>query len=62
MKIVIRIKRNYGQDRFYPVCHVAAKFTELTKTDTLTLDALTVIKKLGYEIEVEQTTLDGYGI
>jgi hypothetical protein len=51
MKIIVMIKDVYGEKKAYPHCDLARKFADLVGTKTLTRDALSKIKALGYEIE-----------
>ena len=57
MNITVRIKNVYGEDKVYPVCNVAKTFAELAGTATLTARAVSLIKQLGYTINVEAQTL-----
>ena len=57
MNITVRIKTVYGEDKVYPVCNVAKTFAELAGTATLTARAVSLIKQLGYTINVEAQTL-----
>ena len=54
MKITVSIKSNYGNEMIYPVCEQAKLFALLSGHKTLTGQTIALIKKLGYEIEVEQ--------
>lgn len=54
MKIQVKIKNQYGRDTIYPVCEKAKIFANLVKQSTLTKEDITLIKALGYEIEVVQ--------
>lgn len=55
MKITVRIKNIYGEEKAYPVCETATKFAALLGTKTLTKAALRQIKDLGYQIEFAQS-------
>ena len=57
MNITVRIKNVYGEDKVYPVCDAAKTFAELAGTTTLTARAVSLIKQLGYTINVEAQTL-----
>ena len=57
MNITVRIKTVYGEDKVYPVCNAAKTFAELAGTTTLTARAVSLIKQLGYTINVEAQTL-----
>jgi hypothetical protein len=54
MKIQVTIKSVYGMPKIYPYCETAAKFCKLLGTKTLTEDAVSIIKSIGYSIEVIQ--------
>lgn len=58
MKITVNIKNNYGTEAIYPICSNAEHFAELAGTKTLTRHAIATIKKLGYEIEVQQKKVE----
>lgn len=46
-----------GIKTYYPVCQTAVLFTHITRTKALAEDKLTLIKKLGYAIEVQQQSI-----
>lgn len=52
--IIVKPKDVYGIRRIYPVCEKAMIFAKLTGKQTLTIDAITYIKQLGYTIKVQQ--------
>jgi len=54
MTITIEVKFNYGVCAFYPACDTSRAFAKIAGTKTLTKDALSVIKTMGYTIT--QTT------
>lgn len=52
MKITVEVKTQWGNEEVvYPVCKTAKLFAALAGTRTLTPQARTVIKQLGYAIE-----------
>ena len=55
--ITVRIDKNYGATVVYPACHTSKLIAQLAGTRTLTDRALTVVKQLGYSINVQQPTL-----
>lgn len=57
MGITVRIANNYGSRVVYPVCKCAHTFAELAGTTTLTDRTISLIKSLGYTIDVQQETL-----
>jgi hypothetical protein len=52
--ITVRVTKNYGTEVIYPVSDKAKLFADLSGTRTLTKNAINLIKKLGYEIYVQQ--------
>ena len=54
MQILVRIKDVYGNRTIYPVCPAAELFAQIAGTKTLPLWVIDKVKKLGYEIVVEQ--------
>ena len=55
--ITVRVDSNYGVRVVYPACHTSKLIAQLAGTRTLTDRALTVVKQLGYAINVQQPTL-----
>lgn len=53
MTIRVEAKNRYGTWFYYPVCERAKIFQEIVGSKTLTTEVLTLIKKLGYEVDVE---------
>lgn len=56
MKVIVQIKNVYGEEKIYPVCESAKAFAAIAGTRTLTLQTMTQIKRLGYSVEVSQTS------
>ena len=54
MNITVKITNNYGATVVYPACAQSKLLAQLAGTRTLTRHALETIKKLGYEIIVDQ--------
>lgn len=52
MKIQVYIKNVYGNELIYPVCDKAQCFAKLKSQKTLTSYDISIIKQLGFEIEV----------
>ena len=50
LTITIQVDKAYGGFLFYPICEKAKTFAKLTKTKTLSYDAIKHIKELGYEV------------
>ena len=57
MSITVRITSNYGTRTIYPVCETAKLLAELAGTKTITTQALDIIKRMGYAINVQQEQL-----
>ena len=57
MNITVRVTNNYGVTVVYPACEQSKLLAQLAGTRTLTRHALDTIRKLGYEIAVEQQTV-----
>lgn len=55
--IHVRTKQVYGADLIYPACNEAKLLARLHGTKTLTPDAISIIKQLGYRV-VEQTSVE----
>lgn len=51
MRITITLREVYGVAKAYPVCVDAQLFAQLAGTKTLTVQALALIAKLGYEVQ-----------
>lgn len=52
--ITVKIKNVYGNELVYPVCEDANTFAELIGKKTFSSYDLTLIEKLGYQLELEQ--------
>ena len=52
MKIQVTIRKVYGRENIYPACEKADNFCRLLGQATLTHDNITIIKDLGYTVEV----------
>ena len=52
--ITVKIKQVYGNTVAYPVCDQARLLAQLAGTTTLTIQALKIIKSLGFEV-IQQT-------
>jgi hypothetical protein len=53
MTITVEIKNVYGNETIYPVCDRAKTFAAIAGTKTLTRHALSLIKGLGYTVNVK---------
>jgi hypothetical protein len=56
LTITIQVDKAYGGYLFYPVCDKAKTFAKLTKTKSLSYDAIKHIKELGYEVVSKDLT------
>jgi hypothetical protein len=57
MNITVKVRNNYGKRVIYPVCQSARSFADIAGTSTLTIQAIELIKQLGYEVQVQPETL-----
>jgi len=57
LKIIIKKKTVYGNTLYYPVCENGIKFCQLIGKKTLDLRDISIIKSLGYDVELEQEKL-----
>jgi hypothetical protein len=53
-EITIQIKDVYGQEKYYPMCEDSKVFARMVGTSQLTPNTIQLIKKLGYEVKVQQ--------
>ncbi len=58
MEIKVTVKNVYGQDLYYPACKDARTFALIASTKTLGRSDLSLINRLGYDIEVVAEQLD----
>jgi hypothetical protein len=57
--ITVKIKQVYGNTVAYPVCDQARLLAQLAGTTTLTIQALKIIKSLGFEVIQQSPELLG---
>jgi hypothetical protein len=57
--ITVKIKQVYGNTVAYPVCEQARLLAQLAGTTTLTIQALKIIKSLGFEVIQQSPELLG---
>ena len=53
--VEVKIKNIYGEDRIYPVNHMALEFIKLIGKKTFSNANISTIKQMGYEIVVAPT-------
>ena len=53
MNITVQIKTVYGNDLIYPACAQAQLFAKMLGTKSLTEQAISYIKQLGYKVIVK---------
>ena len=58
MKLTIKKKNVYGEHKYYPVCADSQIFAKIAGTKTLTRETINHIRRLGYELELEQQVID----
>ena len=58
VKIIIKKKNIYGEDKYYPACKASEAFAAIAGTRTLTESTLRLVKSLGYDLELEQQTIN----
>jgi len=54
MKLQVKIKNVYGLEKIYPICKQAILLADLAKQITFTGREISLLKELGYIIEVIQ--------
>ena len=52
MKIQMKMRTDYGQPRYYPVCDKAKLFARLLDQKSLTSDNMRILQQLGIEAEM----------
>lgn len=52
--VLIEVRHVYGVPTAYPACPTSALLAKLAGTKTLTAEALSVIRALGYQVTVKQ--------
>tara|TARA_R100000234_G_scaffold117260_2_gene95424 strand:- start:131 stop:403 length:273 start_codon:yes stop_codon:yes gene_type:complete len=58
MELKVKVENVYGQKLVYPACKLSRSFAALTQCKTLTRDAISEIKTMGYTFTVEAPELD----
>jgi hypothetical protein len=53
--IKVEIKSVFGVEKIYPACTTAESFCSLIGQKTLTERDIAIIKKLGYEVQVQSS-------
>ena len=57
MQLIVEIKNIYGVERIYAVCNNAKLITKLKQSKTLNKDDISILRELGYKIEIKQPTI-----
>lgn len=57
-KVLVEVRNVYGNRRIYPANETAKLFTDIAGTRTLDPHVIRLIRKLGYEIEVQTVQLE----
>jgi Flp pilus assembly CpaE family ATPase len=58
MEVIIEIKEVYGNTLYYPLCDNGKTFAEIAGKKTLTKEIISMIKTLGYAIQIKQKALE----
>ena len=53
MAITLEARNRYGKWFYYPICEKAQYFVQIEGGKTLSTGAMTLIRMLGYEIEIK---------
>lgn len=53
--ITVDVRNVYGNTLYYPMCDDAKTLAKLAGTNTLTPNAVRLIKSLGYTVQVQST-------
>ena len=57
MQLIVEIKNIYGVERIYAVCNNSKLITKLKQSKTLNKDDISILRELGYKIEIKQPTI-----
>jgi len=57
MQLIVEIKSIYGVERIYAVCNNSKLITKLKQSKTLNKDDISILRELGYKIEIKQPTI-----
>tara|TARA_R110002020_G_scaffold190519_3_gene390045 strand:- start:531 stop:737 length:207 start_codon:yes stop_codon:yes gene_type:complete len=60
--VQVTVRQNYGQDMVYPVNTIGEAFCSLTGNKTLRPCDLSIIRDLGFEVEVVADIPEGLGL
>jgi hypothetical protein len=56
--VLVDIRNEYGQDRYFPANETAESLASIANTTTLTKHTLNLAEGMGFEIAIAQKTLD----
>jgi hypothetical protein len=57
MQLIVEIKSVYGVERIYAVCNNSKLITKLKQSKTLNKEDISILRELGYQIEIKQPTI-----
>ena len=57
MTATVKITKNYGVEAIYPVYEASQTVAQIAVTKTLTRNTIALMKRLGYDVQVEQEAL-----
>lgn len=57
MQLIVEVKSIYGVERIYAVCNNSKLITKLKQSKTLNKDDISILRELGYKIEIKQPTI-----
>ena len=57
MQLIVEVKNVYGVERIYAVCNNAKLITKLKQSKTLNKEDISILRELGYKIEIKQPTI-----
>jgi len=57
MQLIVEIKSVYGVERIYAVCNNSKLITKLKQSKTLNKEDISILRELGYKIEIKQPTI-----
>ena len=59
--VMVNVKRMFGKDMYYPVGSVARNFSQFTSRKTLSVKDISLIIRLGHDVQIWGTVDGEYG-